>query len=47
MRPLSDYLFALLVALISGGGFYLAQWGFLVALAYVRAWLRLLAGGAA
>lgn len=29
MRPLSDYLFALLVALISGGSFYLAHWAFL------------------
>ncbi len=45
MRPLADYLFAVLVAVLSGGGWYLAHWGFNIALAYVRAVLRL-AGGA-
>ena len=33
MRPLSDYLFALLVALFSGGCCYLAHWALLLLLA--------------
>lgn len=45
MRTSADYLFALMVAVLSGGSWYLAQWGFNIALAYVRAVLRL-AGGA-
>lgn len=47
MRSSADFLFALLVALISGGGFYLAQWGFLILRDEIRSLLRYHAGGAA
>ncbi|WP_275412649.1 hypothetical protein [Rhizocola hellebori] len=30
MRPLADYLFAVCVALISGGSWYLAHWAMLL-----------------
>lgn len=46
MRSLSDFLFALLVALISGGGWYLAHWGVNLLLAELRAALRYRLGGA-